>query len=460
MSALGSDQTVIIPSDKPDTSVDAIAEKISVVTIDDYNNIVCITETKGHLRNINEIARRHNARAIIHTGDFGFYDSNSYQHLSNKELRSTVQFAPLTHQLRARLTRLNDYDLRKECQKLSLSELELFLSGKEHFEVPVYVIWGNQEDVEVLKKFSDGSYHIPNLYILNQDSSYTIAVEGQTVRLFGLGGAILYHRFFDIGQGNTQVCGSEGIVWSTLIQIGSLLELAERYKDHNEIRILVSHVCPGKEGLVNILATALNVDFTISGALHGKFCHAYTDFSIRTLNNYLEHLNQAKTEIPRLWSHVVDVVGEVNIRDSDRMAIERVLQAIKREPQSDQDLKHIWHLNLTDIKNGHLVLKLKGDEMRFEPFIEQGWHLSVARRQSFVQNNSSRGRRASKEKITPHITPFVEPKSIKEQATVVPTETGIAEITKQKPVVALSNAVTLKTESAKVEEPLEPALTK
>lgn len=381
ISALGHEHSVGMPSQKtvsPGTASE-LADKVSVMHLSNAQKVVCITETKGHIRMINDIAKRHNARAVIHTGDFGFYDADSHKHMNVKELRNMVQFGPLSGALRNKLGKVPDHELHKACSNVSFSELGKFISGEERLEVPVYVVWGNQEDVSVLNKFADGSYHVPNLYILNQDSSFTISLDGNTLRLFGLGGAFLYHRFFDIGHGSPTTAGADGVMWSTLIQLGNLIDLSERYKDPNEVRILVTHVCPGKEGLVNVLANAIKADFTLSGALHGKFCHAYTDFSVRTLSNYLEHIGMAQVEIPRLWAHVLQALGEANIRESDRHAVERVLAALKDKPQTEADLKHIWHLNLTDAKHGHMLLAVADGQLKVETVVDHGWSLSAAR---------------------------------------------------------------------------------
>jgi hypothetical protein len=292
----------------------------------------------------------------------------------------------------------------------------------------VYVVWGNQEDVHVLKKFADGSYHVPNLYILSPDASFTVPVGEYSLRLFGVGGAFLYHRLFDIGpHGTPQVSGDEGAMWTTLIQLGNLIELSERYKDPKEVRILVAHVCPGKEGLVNILASAVRADYTLSGALHGKFTHIYTDFSVRTFSNYLDHISTARSELPRLWKHVVDVLGEHNIRDTDKNAVKCVLKFLLADPKSEFEMKHIWHLNLPDVKNGHLLLKFIGDELKIEPIVDNGWHLSLAR-----EATTTTHRRPSHKDREPKHLGSEEPKRKEEhhhQAAPVPPSVAVDEAT-------------------------------
>lgn len=436
VTALGSNDAVTIPSDaKHARTVEEITDRMSVVKITDGHNVICVTETKGHIKLINELVKRHDARAVIHTGDFGFHDAESYKHLSLKELRNLIQFGPVSGPLRARLLHTDDSELRKACQSVSLSELPLFIAGQERLEVPVYVIWGNQEDVHVLKKFADGSYHVPNLYILSPDSSFTVPVGEYSLRLFGVGGAFLYHRLFDIGHhGTPQVSGDEGVMWATLIQLGNLIELSERYKDPKEVRILVTHVCPGKEGLVNILASAIRADYTLSGALHGKFTHVYTDFSVRTHSNYLDHISSARNELPRLWKHVLDVLGESNIRDTDKHAVQCVLKHLSSDQaKTEFEMKHIWHLNLPDVKNGHVLLRFAGDELKIEPIVDNGWHLSLARDTTGTHRRPSHhkdreARQSVAEEPKRKEDPQHQPKPIRHQATApsVPPQTAPA----------------------------------
>lgn len=96
ISALGSDKTVPLPSGAETRSVQEITDKVSVIKLAETQNVVCITETKGNLKMINELAKRHNARAIIHTGDFGFHDSESYKKMHLK-YKNRAYFDNLYH---------------------------------------------------------------------------------------------------------------------------------------------------------------------------------------------------------------------------------------------------------------------------------------------------------------------------------------------------------------------------
>ena len=46
--------------------------------------LLCIADIRGRLSALNDLAREANASAIIHTGDFGFYDEASLDRIAEK----------------------------------------------------------------------------------------------------------------------------------------------------------------------------------------------------------------------------------------------------------------------------------------------------------------------------------------------------------------------------------------
>ena len=52
----------------------------------DMVKILLISDTHGHLNLINERALETKADMVIHAGDFGFYDQDSVNRLSGREL--------------------------------------------------------------------------------------------------------------------------------------------------------------------------------------------------------------------------------------------------------------------------------------------------------------------------------------------------------------------------------------
>ena len=67
------------------------------------------------------------------------------------------------------------------------------------------------------------------------------------------------HKLFDNGEGRTTIAGGQGTMWTTVLQMGELIETALATFDRSETRIFISHMSPGREGLLAQLALALRV---------------------------------------------------------------------------------------------------------------------------------------------------------------------------------------------------------
>lgn len=65
----------------------------------------------------------------------------------------------------------------------------------------MYAVWGACEDVVVLERFRNREIEIPNLFILDEANTYLLDIGGVSLRLFGLGGAVVQHKLFDNGEG-------------------------------------------------------------------------------------------------------------------------------------------------------------------------------------------------------------------------------------------------------------------
>jgi hypothetical protein len=57
--------------------------------------LLLISDTQGELGIINELVAETQADAVIHAGDFGFYEDDSYERLSERELRLHVDHSTL-----------------------------------------------------------------------------------------------------------------------------------------------------------------------------------------------------------------------------------------------------------------------------------------------------------------------------------------------------------------------------
>jgi hypothetical protein len=245
-----------------------------------------------------------------------------------------------------------------------LSEFPKLLTGELRLNVPVYTVWGACEDVAILEKIrlaapsilnvpSDPSklpppppagavrptttsgYSIPNLTVLDEATTRVLLIGGVRLRLFGLGGAVVSHKFFDNGTGTATIAGGGGTMWTTVLQVGEIVDTAQKVLcsscscvcclrscdgkrgadadpqssaqvyDPTETRLLVSHASPGREGLLTQLCLVLKADLTLSAGLHFRYGVSYNEFSVQhDPEAFRGKLEYAKKSFNEIWDTV------------------------------------------------------------------------------------------------------------------------------------------------------------
>jgi hypothetical protein len=166
-------------------------------------------------------------------------------------------------------------------------------------------VWGACEDVVVLEKFRQETYSIPNLHVIDEATTRRIDVGGVSLRLLGLGGALVPHKLFDNGDGHATIAGGQGTMWVTTLQIGELIDTAQRVYDASETRLLVTHVSPGREGILAQLALAVRADLTVSGGLHFRHSSSYNEFGVQEdADGFRTKLVKGKESFDRVWENV------------------------------------------------------------------------------------------------------------------------------------------------------------
>ncbi|MBW0463561.1 hypothetical protein O181_003276 [Austropuccinia psidii MF-1] len=389
----------------------------------DHGRILCIADLRGKISQINQLAKDFNAVAVIHSGDFGFYEPSSLDRISDRTLRHLIQYSSLiSSQFRSQLLApsMNLHSIRQmilsppqtssnsnsnsnsTCQ-FPLSEFPDLLSRKLKLNVPVYTVWGACEDVAILEKIrasgpspinlslsqSDPNqsnplspYSIPNLTVLDEATTRCLVIGGVRLRLFGLGGAIVPHKLFDNGEGSATIAGGQGTMWTSVLQLGEVIDTAQRVYDPTETRLLVSHASPGREGLLAQLALVLKADLTISAGLHFRYGVSYNEFSVQhDQEAFRAKLHHAKATFNEIWDTVKNQVDAV-IDDHQRQLLSNALALANRVPAppphgstmstEEPAWKNSWNWNLPDAAYGSLVLDIKegriGAEMRSQGF--------------------------------------------------------------------------------------------
>ena len=271
----------------------------------------------------------------------------------------------------------------------------MFINKQLKLDIPVYTVWGACEDVRVLEKFRSGEYKVDNLHIIDEANSRLLEVGGVKLRLLGLGGAVVMHKLFDNGEGRTTIAGGQGTMWTTLLQMGELVDTANRVYDPTETRVFVTHASPAREGLLNQLSVTLKADFSVSAGLHFRYGSSYNEFSVNpTLDHYRGKLAASKASFNDVWETVKsEVEPAVSQNEAQRQLLDNALEIVNKMPtvanggnpfgqamsnpgaggQVDESaFKNMWNFNLADAAFGFLVLEIEGGrigtEMRAQGF--------------------------------------------------------------------------------------------
>ena len=313
-----------------------------------------ISDTHGQLGFINEIVNIAQAEAVIHAGDFGFYDESSYERLSERELRLHITHSDLTIEDKERIQALpQSARIAATRQECPLSEFPLYLSGEESFDVPVYAVWGNHEDKEIVEKIFHGDIQVKNLHVLHHRVAYRVG----PVLIYGIGGNFLK------GSRLLQrpIAGGAGKIWSTLRQYSDLIETIEKEPDNLGVHICVSHVSPGKEPFVELVAARTRADFTVSGHMGAPTCMIWNPFAISSVEEAmrrLQHgLEQARKESlgdSRSNSEWADEVFSFIGR------IPKDMVHIGRGKKAPRWYREMTHINLPDAPAGYAVMDVEG----------------------------------------------------------------------------------------------------
>jgi hypothetical protein len=191
---------------------------------------------------------------------------------------------------------------------------------------------------------------------------------------------------FDNGEGNATIAGGQGTMWTTALQIGELVDTAQRVYDPTETRLLVTHTSPGREGIIAQLGLVLKADLTISAGLHFRYATSYNEFSVQgDFEGFRHKLALGKEAFDKTWESVKNQVDAV-IDEQQRVLLDKALSVVERLPPAQPSTgpgaaatgeepawKNCWNWNLCDAAYGSLVLDVKEGRISAE-LKSQGMH--------------------------------------------------------------------------------------
>ncbi|WP_131781192.1 metallophosphoesterase family protein [Legionella gresilensis] len=314
--------------------------------------ILLISDTHGNLDIINEKVNQTKADIVIHAGDFGFYDEQSIYRLSPRELRLLIAHSPVWRQYN--VDKQTDRDKLIEIVKENrlLGDFPDYISGEKKFSVPVYAVWGNHEDVKVLRQLNS-NLSVENLHVLDEHHFYQFQNSDDELEfsLYSLGGNFLVSKkLFD-----KPIAGNGGKVWTVLHQFGALYQ---QVRNKNKPSIFVSHVSPGKEPLLSRLIMHFMPTFWISGHMGAPFTCTWNQFTIREMNESLDWLETNIELIEKQYQQGL-------LTDEAVLAYELIKRPISED---DSWYKKLWNINLPDVIDGHALLILSENKFSLETY--------------------------------------------------------------------------------------------
>ena len=325
--------------------------------------LLLISDTHGKLGIINELARHVRAEAVIHAGDFGFFDHGSFERLSDRELKLHVAHSGLLQTEKEQILVLSRNNLIEAVRENRLlGGFQSYLDGVNSFQVPLYAVWGNHEDKDVVERLFSGDITVENLHILHHRRSYQVG----PAFVFGLGGNLLP------GSKMMQkpIAGGGGKIWSTVSQYADLVETVEKNATVSGPHIFVSHVSPGKEPFTELIGARTRADFTVSGHMGAPTCMVWNPFAVTTVEEAEKRLQEGFNAVRKscLGTAKPDVIWAVKSFELIGRVPEDTID-IGRGVKAPRWYRQMTHINLPDAHIGYAIMDIVEAGERLQTFV-------------------------------------------------------------------------------------------
>ncbi|KAJ3098686.1 hypothetical protein HDU97_003803 [Phlyctochytrium planicorne] len=328
------------------------------------SSIFCASNCRGQLKSLCQEAKERGASLVVHCGDFGIYDSESFDTLREESLRAAVFASPLISKEKKQEILSQDISAIRQFLKFSglLSELIPCIEGRDRIaiDIPIYVVHGPLDDERVVQKFYDGVYNIQNIYLVNS-SLPLLQVAGTCLRLFGAGGDVSEPSLFQFGShsafGND--ASNPKAPKRGIFKMGQILSDSDASSPH-ELRILAVSMNPAESPLVYQLAAAMNVKFVLAPSLKHIDAVSTFNFSSLGLEQYLKFRCQ---EIEKACDSRFSSWKLSNaITNEDKSLLQLTERVWKTLPKSDVDTTFCC---LPDATSGHAMIQASPRDLFF-----------------------------------------------------------------------------------------------
>ena len=157
------------------------------------------------------------------------------------------------------------------------------------------------------------------------------------------------------------IAGGAGKIWSTLSQYSDLIETVEGQADRPAARIFVSHVSPGKEPFVELVAARTRADVTVSGHMGAPTCMVWNLFAISTVEEATNRLQDGLEKVRRAC--LGGTATEPKWAEEALAFIGRIPEEtvnIGRRARVPRWYRGMTHINLPDGHVGYAILDVEG----------------------------------------------------------------------------------------------------
>ena len=224
--------------------------------------VLLLTDTHGRIEQINAFAAEYNAQACIHCGDIGLFDHESIRNLPVEELTKILRHSPVSEDEKIRINSLSQVKIAEFLLENHLAgTFEDYLAGRKTFDIPVYAVWGNHEDIRIVSQLRENP--LPNLTFLDENTTVVL----EKVRFYGIGG--------DFHRKHLPLAEKSGVPWvkkqikSAFWQYRKLVQMMDSCPA-GETRVQITHCDPFEVPFLQALAFRCGADFTFSGHMHRK----------------------------------------------------------------------------------------------------------------------------------------------------------------------------------------------
>ena len=224
--------------------------------------VLLLTDTHGEIEQINNFAAEYNADACLHCGDIGLFDYESIKNLPVDELKKIIRHSAVSEDEKIRLCSFPQTDMVEFLLENHLAgTFEDYLAGRKKFDVPVYAVWGNHEDIRIVNQLREKPLF--NLTFLDENTTVVL----EKIRFYGAGG--------DFHRKHLSMAEKLGIPWvkkqikSAFWQYRKLVKMMDSCPA-GETRVQISHCDPFEVPFLQALSFRCGAALTCSGHMHRK----------------------------------------------------------------------------------------------------------------------------------------------------------------------------------------------